>query len=88
MDGQTLVPRGLFEPSYGFCGVGEFFGQLHASSCIAFLRVVMPQQSPVPEALLLREVCVRFGHAEEAIPYTTGTGDGKVVDIAGITAIS
>jgi hypothetical protein len=38
--------------------------------------------------LLLREVYVWFGHPEEAIPYTTRAGDEKVVDIAGITAIS
>ena len=37
--------------------------------------------------LLLREIYVWFGHPEEAIPYTTGTGDEKVVDISGITAI-
>jgi hypothetical protein len=37
--------------------------------------------------LLLREVYVWFGHPEEAIPYTTGTGDDKSVDVAGITAI-
>lgn len=38
--------------------------------------------------LLLREVYVWFGHPEEAIPYTTGIGDNKVVDIEGISAIT
>jgi len=37
--------------------------------------------------LLLREVYVWFGHPEEAIPYTIGTGDNKSVDVVGITAI-
>lgn len=37
--------------------------------------------------LLLREVYVWFGHPEEAIPYTTGTGDNKSVDVVGIQAI-
>ena len=37
--------------------------------------------------LLLREVYVWFGHPEEAIPYMTGAGDDKSVDVAGITAI-
>ena len=37
--------------------------------------------------LLLREIYAWFGHPEEAIPYTTGAGDEKSVDIAGITAI-
>lgn len=37
--------------------------------------------------LLLREIYAWFGHPEEAIPYTTGTGDDKSVDLAGITAV-
>lgn len=37
--------------------------------------------------LLLREVYVWFGHPEEAIPYTTGTRDDKVVDVSGIRTI-
>jgi hypothetical protein len=37
--------------------------------------------------LLLREVYVWFGHPEEEIPYTTGTGDEKVIDISATTAI-
>ena len=37
--------------------------------------------------LLLREVYVWFGHPDEAIPYTTSTGNDRLVDIAGITAI-
>jgi len=38
--------------------------------------------------LLLREVYAWFGHPEEAIPYTTATGDEKSVDVAGIAAIT
>lgn len=34
--------------------------------------------------LLLREVYAWFGHPEEAIPYTTGTGDNKSIDVAAI----
>ncbi len=37
--------------------------------------------------LLLREIYAWFGHAEEAIPYTNGTGDDKAIDIATISTI-
>lgn len=37
--------------------------------------------------LLLREVYVWFGHAEEDIPYTSGTGDDRVIDTAAISSI-
>jgi hypothetical protein len=47
-----------------------------------------PAYDPARAAfLLLREVYVWFGHPEEAIPYTTGTGVDKAVDIRGIKAI-
>lgn len=36
---------------------------------------------------VLREVYVWFGHADEDIPYTTGTGDDRRVDIAAIKAV-
>lgn len=37
--------------------------------------------------LLLREAYIWFGHAEEDIPYTRGTGEDRVIDTAAITSI-
>jgi hypothetical protein len=38
--------------------------------------------------LMLRDIYVWFGHPEEAIPYTTGIGDEKAIDITAISAIT
>jgi hypothetical protein len=38
--------------------------------------------------LVLREIYAWFGHPEEAIPYTSGTGDDKAIDITTISAIT
>jgi len=37
--------------------------------------------------LLVREFYIWYGHAEESIPYTTGVGDNRVIDIAGIKTV-
>jgi hypothetical protein len=37
--------------------------------------------------LLLREVYVWFGHSDENVPYTKGTGDDRTIDTTAITGI-
>src|SRR6266542_4038290 len=80
----TALPAGPIN------NLGRTFGSKPAPAT-AWSRTITVDASTYNPAraafLLLREVYVWFGHPEEEIPYTTGTGDEKVVDISAITAI-
>jgi hypothetical protein len=59
-----------------------------APACSRTINVEAPSYDPGRASfLLLREVYVWFGHAEEDIPYTSGAGDSRVIDAVAITAI-
>ena len=82
--------KGTSLPAGAINNVGFTFGSKPAPSaeCSRAVTVDPSTYDPARAAfLLLREVYVWFGHPEDAIPYTTGTGDDKVVDISGIAAI-
>jgi hypothetical protein len=59
-----------------------------AATCSRRVTVEASTYNPTRAAfLLLREVYVWFGHAEEDIPYVTGSGDDKEVDTSVITSL-
>jgi hypothetical protein len=70
--------------------VGWVFGgrRAPAATCSRAIPVDASTYNPARTSfLILREVYFWFGHAEEDIPYTTGTGDDRVIDTAAIASI-
>lgn len=81
----TALPAGQIN------NMGWTFGSKPAPGP-AWSRSITVEASPFDPAraafLILREVYVWFGHPEEDVPYTVGTGDQKVIDTKAIAGIS
>jgi hypothetical protein len=82
--------EGTSLPAGGINNIGWTYGSKPAPAA-AWSRTVTVDASAYDPArasfLLLREAYVWFGHAEEDIPYTSGTGEARVIDTAAIGSI-
>jgi hypothetical protein len=90
LNGLIENREGTSLPSGALNNVGWTFGARQASTtaCTRAVTIEMSTYEPARAAfLLLRELYVWFGHSDDDIPYTSGTGDDRVIDTAAIANI-
>jgi hypothetical protein len=82
---KTLLPAGPLAKLPGFWhGVREAPTDAWSKEVVVSSEAYDPDQTAFQ---LIRELYLWFGHSDEAIPYTKGTGDGMAIDSDQIESI-